>query len=188
MRSLSSVLVPVPRSRPSEACLDEKADSPDGTQGVGYAGSSNSTDRATLLQMDLSGCRNNRSMADQGRPGCSLPHRRVRHRALEGKHRDKAEAPSHFAWGHRGVRGAHEGLQNYELHVEVGGWRRGATGSFSHGDLRRWAWHEVRRHQNLEQGLELRRQQGQGAQGHSWSVSPFCRLPCFSMRSSWGGF
>ena len=63
------MLVTVSRRRPAEAHLDEKADSPDGTQGVGYAGRSNSTDRATLLQVDLSGRRNNRSMADQGRPG-----------------------------------------------------------------------------------------------------------------------
>ena len=36
--------------------------------------------------------------------------------------RDKTEAPSHFAWGHRGVSGAHKWLQNYELCVEVDGW------------------------------------------------------------------
>lgn len=81
MRSISPALLPVPRSRPVEARLDKKVDSPDGTQRVGYAGSSNSTDRATLLQVDLSGCRNNRSMADQGRPGLFIASQE-RHRAL----------------------------------------------------------------------------------------------------------
>lgn len=37
-------------------------------------------------------------------------------------HVTKLKPPSHFAWGHRGVSGAHKWLQNYELCVEVDGW------------------------------------------------------------------
>lgn len=59
MRSISPELVPVRRSRPAEARLDEKVDSPDGTQGVGYA----------RRKPPLSGYRHNCSTTDQGRPG-----------------------------------------------------------------------------------------------------------------------
>ena len=75
----------------------------------------------------------------KGGLGCSWPHRRVGYHTLEGKHQDKAEAPGHFAWGHRGVSGAHQGLQNYELRVEVDEW----VEKVSHRELQLWELEKV---------------------------------------------